>query len=245
MQINVKSKQFNEDEHKNVYYKYLGQNYKFKDNKYRYSIVIANHVSWIEVLNLFSLGFGFLGKHEMENVPLIGFIMKCIESLFISRNDKNSRELALDEIRCRQIEYYNKDRESSILIYPEGTISNGNYLLPFKKGAFYSMYPVKPFLNITDNTSNSFDLSQGSVSAIDHILISSCFFNISYSFMELPTIEFTDYAKQNNKIDKNEEEYITFMNTCHNIMCEIGKLKKTTKGYKESNEYLKNIKNNN
>ena len=33
----------------------------------------------------------------------------------------------------------------SILIYPEGTTTNGKYIISFKRGAFAHMFPVKIF----------------------------------------------------------------------------------------------------
>ena len=33
-----------------------------------------------------------------------------------------------------------------ILIFPEGCSTNGKYMIQFKKGAFFSLKPVKPFV---------------------------------------------------------------------------------------------------
>lgn len=35
------------------------------------------------------------------------------------------------------------------MIYPEGSTSNGEYLMSFKKGAFFSLLPIQPMTSVS------------------------------------------------------------------------------------------------
>jgi lysophosphatidylcholine acyltransferase / lyso-PAF acetyltransferase len=221
----------------NIYRKYLGPDYK---EPKKYSIIISNHLSWIEIIHNLKIGAGFIAKEELENVPIVGLVIKCLEGLFIARENKDSRDKVLNDIKKRQEDFMLGDRDTPLIIYPEGTISSGTHIMPFKKGAFCSLLPVKPYLSIPI-FGDSYDLSPSAISALDHMLISTCFLGCTYIFKNLPIIEFTEFAKTNNKKLETEEDYETYMRTCYNIMKEVGNFKQTDKGFKEATEYQKKV----
>lgn len=57
---------------------------------------------------------------------------------------KEQRDKAIQDIIDRQTLIENDIDQKNMLIYPEGTQSNGKYLIPFKKGAFAGLKAVKP-----------------------------------------------------------------------------------------------------
>lgn len=235
--IYVKTEDFT-DKDREIYKKYLGDDYKFDAKP---SIMIANHLSWSEIIYNVSLYGGFIAKDAMASVPAVGFIIKACEGMFISRESKDSRELVLEMIQQRQQEFLSGERCSSLFIYPEGTISTGTHLMPFKKGAFKAMLPIKPYISKPNFDAGNADLSQSSVPAIIHMLYYSCFLYNYYTIKSLPVISPTEYSQKKNKLTETEENYETYINTCYNIMLECGEFKKTEKGLKELTDYTNKI----
>lgn len=219
-----------------IYKKYLGNDYT--PGK-QYSILIANHISYIEIINNMRLGGGFVTKAELESVPVVGLIVKATEGLFINRDSKESRHQLIDQIGKRQDEMMSGVREVPLVIYPEGTISSGTHLLPLKKGAFLALHPVKPIISIPE-FKNNYDLSPGAMDALDHLIISFCYFRFSFSYKVLPNIEYTEFAKKNKK-DPNKSDGIEFANLTYEIMKEVGKLESSTKTYDDMKDYIKKI----
>ena len=65
----------------------------------------------------------------------------AVKTIFVDRNDPDSRKKCIDEINCRA-----KHSEScwpQILIFLEGATHNGEALLQFKKGAFIPGLPLQ------------------------------------------------------------------------------------------------------
>ena len=76
-----------------IYKKYLGESYRFSREE-KFSLIISNHVSWIEIVYyLFKYTPGFISKESVKDLHLIGFIAQAIDSLFINRTDHNSRHI--------------------------------------------------------------------------------------------------------------------------------------------------------
>ena len=69
--------------------------------------------------------------------------IRALQPIFVSRNDKNSRSKALAEIRRRAL---SKGEWSHVVVFPEGTTTNGECVIHFKSGAFQPGLPVQPML---------------------------------------------------------------------------------------------------
>jgi 1-acyl-sn-glycerol-3-phosphate acyltransferase len=97
-------------------------------------LYIGNHRSLIDPVIVFSfLTNGYaVSKSEVENYPLISQGAKLSGVIFVHRTKSESRTEAKNAI----LEFLNKNY--SILIFPEGTISTTRELLPFKKGSIES-----------------------------------------------------------------------------------------------------------
>jgi len=79
-----------------------------------------------------------------RKIPMVGQMMEEMDAVFVDRDDINSRQATLDAIREHCSEWKPGDRP--MLIFPEGTTSNGEGLLDFRKGAFLSGVPVRPVI---------------------------------------------------------------------------------------------------
>lgn len=100
----------------------------------RAQIIVANHVSWYDVLALAAYTpkrYRFVAKKELARVPLWGHAWIAAGHIAVDRSD-NQRAVATLDQAGRTI----REDNSSIIIFPEGTRSRSGELQPFKKGAF-------------------------------------------------------------------------------------------------------------
>jgi 1-acyl-sn-glycerol-3-phosphate acyltransferase len=89
------------------------------------ALLLANHVSWLDVVVVGSLApTAFVSKAEVARWPLVGFLATCGATLFIPRGGHQAQAIA-QGIRERLA------AGGSILIFPEGTTTDGSRLRPF------------------------------------------------------------------------------------------------------------------
>lgn len=86
----------------------------------------------------------FLSKDAVARTPFIGMFAIARQSLFLDRSDKDQRDKIMDLIKGRA-ELGHQGLLPQLLIFPEGTVSNGSSLLKFKKGAFCHTKPIKVY----------------------------------------------------------------------------------------------------
>jgi len=68
---------------------------------------------------------------------VLNSILAGNRSFYINRGDgQEGRDKAVNQIIERQKMIENNLNEAPMLIYPEGTQTNGEFLCPFKRGAF-------------------------------------------------------------------------------------------------------------
>ena len=109
-------------------------------------IFMSNHESALDiVLGLAAIPFNivFLAKKELFRVPIFGWAMNSAGMIKIDRQNPEIARRSVSEAVETLIQ-----SSFSTLIYPEGTRSNGEELLPFKKGGFIlairTQLPVVP-----------------------------------------------------------------------------------------------------
>ena len=69
--------------------------------------------------------------------------IRTFQPIFVSREDKDSRLKALNEMKRRS---QSKGVWSHIVVFPEATTTNGKCIIHFKSGAFQPGLPVQPML---------------------------------------------------------------------------------------------------
>ena len=226
-------------DYKNVYKKYLGDDYNFDDDKY--SLIISNHIGYSDTfLCLFLFSCGFVARKDVENNFLLGPICKNLKSLFLDRNNAECRQKIFELLLDRQKSFYNGSILNPITIFPEGVNTCGRNIMKFKKGAFYSLLPIKPVMIIVNQKTN-FHLSVGASNHNLHFAKNLCHFaNILY-YSHLPTIRPTEYMfeKYNNLGTKKFEIYA---NVVQKIYSEIGGLEESNMGFRDMKRYIKAMK---
>ena len=102
------------------------------DRKQSY-IVVANHRSLYDIFAIygwFPLDFRWVMKMELRRVPVMGYMAEKIGHICIDRSNPRA---AIDTINAAK----NRIADgTSVFFFPEGTRSETNEMLPFKKGAF-------------------------------------------------------------------------------------------------------------
>ena len=125
--------------------------------------LISNHTSMLDPLVLiYTHCAGFVAKDSIATVPIIGTITKALNSLFVDRlkgqGNFTARLVERQHLlakRCHPSPYQMNSRldesgkdneEGRIVIFPEGTTTNGKYMLKYRSGGFVSKLPVQPIL---------------------------------------------------------------------------------------------------
>jgi len=95
-------------------------------------VYVSNHSSWLDVLVLGSqLPACFVAKEEVARWPLIATVARLGRSVFV-RRQRGSMMHERDDMRARLV------RGDSLVLFPEGTSSDGSRVLPFRS-AFLSI----------------------------------------------------------------------------------------------------------
>lgn len=96
----------------------------------RARLVIANHRSAYDILILFALfGGSLVSRADVADWPLIGHAARRTQTIFVNRESAQSGAQAIRQIRAHL------RHGRSVSVFPEGTTSAGDTLLPFAAGA--------------------------------------------------------------------------------------------------------------
>jgi 1-acyl-sn-glycerol-3-phosphate acyltransferase len=95
-------------------------------------VVVSNHESFVDILLISHLPWEmkWLSKVELFNIPVLGWLLRLARDIPVKRGKASSAVEALQ--RCRE----KLEHRMSVMIFPEGTRSETDEMLPFKDGAF-------------------------------------------------------------------------------------------------------------
>jgi 1-acyl-sn-glycerol-3-phosphate acyltransferase len=95
-------------------------------------IAVSNHESYADIflISHFPWEMKWLSKDTIFRIPVMGWMMRMAKDIPIKRGKRESVVSALQGCRDRL------GRKVSVMIFPEGTRSHTEELLPFKDGAF-------------------------------------------------------------------------------------------------------------
>ncbi|MEA3640459.1 MAG: 1-acyl-sn-glycerol-3-phosphate acyltransferase [Lamprobacter sp.] len=103
----------------------LGLRIRVEGQQAKSALIVANHISWLDIAVLGSLGpIGFLSKAEVRRWPLIGWMAAQVGTLFIARGGNQTADL-IQRIEQRLRE------QRPVVIFAEGTTSDGRQLRGF------------------------------------------------------------------------------------------------------------------
>ncbi len=104
------------------------------------ALILANHLSWIDILLLAdSADAVFVAKGELARVPLVGWLCRLNDTIFVERGDRMAIDAQVAAVREAL-------GARPVAIFPEGTTGDGETLLPFKSSLLAAIDPPPPGL---------------------------------------------------------------------------------------------------
>ncbi|XP_011031537.1 PREDICTED: lysophospholipid acyltransferase LPEAT1 isoform X1 [Populus euphratica] len=163
----------------------------------RLGAIISNHVSYLDILYHMSASFpSFVAKRSVAKLPLVGLISKCLGCVYVQRESKSSDFKGVSGIVTERVkESHENSSAPMMMLFPEGTTTNGDFLLPFKTGAFLATAPVRPV--ILRYPYQRFSPAWDSISGVLHVFYLFCQFINHMEAIWLPVY----YPSQEEKDD--------------------------------------------
>jgi len=101
-------------------------------------LFVSNHISYIDILVIGGVIDGcFIAKAEVEGWPVFGWLAKQRRTMFVERSSRHSKNQG----------NWLKDRLASgddLILFPEGTSTDGQQVLPFKSTLFAAVENSTP-----------------------------------------------------------------------------------------------------
>ncbi|KAI4336901.1 hypothetical protein L6164_015376 [Bauhinia variegata] len=194
----------------------------------RPGVIISNHVSYLDILyNMSSYFPSFVAKRSVAKLPLVGLISKCLGCVYVQRESKSPDFKGVSAVVTERIQEAHQNKSAPIMmLFPEGTTTNGDYLLPFKTGAFLANVPVLPV--ILRYHYQRFSPAWDSISGVRHVILLLCQFVNYMEVTRLPVY----YPSQQEKDDPK-----LYANNVRRLMASEGNLILSDVGLAEKRVY--------
>lgn len=90
-------------------------------------VLVSNHLTYVDVPSFFAtIDSVFVSKMEVKSWPVLGRIVAGVNTIFVDRT-RRSDILRVNDLIAEQL-----DDEHGLIIFPEGTSTEGAEVLPFK-----------------------------------------------------------------------------------------------------------------
>jgi 1-acyl-sn-glycerol-3-phosphate acyltransferase len=115
----------------NPYWRFHTEGVRIRDPRHPY-VAVSNHESYADVFLISCLPWEmkWMAKTAIFKIPVMGWMMRMAGDIPVVRGDRDSGARALAACRDRLA------KRVSVMIFPEGTRSPTEEMLPFKDGAF-------------------------------------------------------------------------------------------------------------
>jgi 1-acyl-sn-glycerol-3-phosphate acyltransferase len=98
-------------------------------------LLVCNHTSWLDISVLSALApVSFVAKLEVDGWPFVSALARLQRSVFVDRTRRQATGDAATEIMGRL------KQGDTIVLFAEGTSSDGNRVLPFKTSLFGAVF---------------------------------------------------------------------------------------------------------
>lgn len=114
-----------------------GLHIKTEGKPVRGALLLANHVSWLDVPALsHATGSAFVAHDGLAAFPFLKWLCEMNDTVFVARHDRRSIGTQVQQVRAAM------DQRGTLTLFPEGTTSDGEGLLPFKSSLLSAIEPL-------------------------------------------------------------------------------------------------------
>lgn len=98
-------------------------------------LVVANHVSWLDIPVLSAVApLSFIAKREVGTWPFVSSLARLQRTVFVDRTRRSAVGEVASEMAARL------DAGDTLVLFAEGTSTDGNRVMPFKSALFSSVF---------------------------------------------------------------------------------------------------------
>jgi lyso-ornithine lipid O-acyltransferase len=100
---------------------------------------VANHISWMDILaTAGASGTAFVAKAELAEAPVVGWLASLNRTVFVKREHRMGVAEQINALKEALVDNW------SVTVFPEGTTTDGQSLLPFKTSMLSVLEPPPP-----------------------------------------------------------------------------------------------------
>ncbi|XP_068211115.1 lysophosphatidylcholine acyltransferase 2 isoform X1 [Palaemon carinicauda] len=164
-------------------------------------IIVGPHSSFLDAIAVFWSNVPCLvNRIENLQLPLFGKYIDYTQPVYVWREDINSRQNTIQEIKRRAM---SDEDWPQVMIFPEGTCTNRSCLITFKPGAFYPGVPVQPVIIRYNNNTDSFTWTWDGPGALKMLWVTLCQFHNYVELEYLPVYTPNEEEKMDAKLFAN------------------------------------------
>lgn len=110
-------------------------------------LVVSNHMGYIDIfVHAAVFGLRFAPKKEIRSWPVLGWYTSFVHPVWVDRSSRIKSQKTLEEFR------ETLEHKVPLIIYPEGTSTDGSEILPFKSAPFELAasggFKIQPILTV-------------------------------------------------------------------------------------------------
>lgn len=109
----------------------------------RHVLFVSNHLSWLDIMAVAgATGAAFVSKDDVARWPVIGWLSRLNNTVFVARTDRRAVQGQADALRKALA------TGQPVALFPEGTTAGGQEVLPFRPSLLASVMPPLPGLKV-------------------------------------------------------------------------------------------------
>lgn len=109
----------------------------------RHVLFVSNHLSWLDIMVIAGApGAGFVSKDDVAGWPVIGWLARLNNTVFVARTERKAVRGQADALRSALAS------GQPVALFPEGTTAGGAEILPFRASLLSSLFPPLPHVKV-------------------------------------------------------------------------------------------------